>query len=829
MTHNSPESPCFHCGLPVPDGLDIRVNINGKNEAMCCYGCQAVAQSIINSGMGDFYKFRTTRSQKAREVVPEFLQQLKAYDNPQVQKQFISEDSELTGDEQVREVSLILEGIVCAACVWLNEQHLNALPGVISANINYSNNRARVRWNNNRISLSEILESITRIGYLAHPYNPDRQQAVIEKEKKQQLRRIGIAAVLGMQIMILAVALYTGDWWGMEESFRQMFRWVSLGVTVPLLLFASSPFFSAALRDLKNKRVGMDVPVALGIGIAFSASVLHTFQGSGEIYFDSVAMFTFFLLSARYFESGARKRTAEATEALLNLQPAIATKLIVDSDGGYDHQKQINLSVAELAIGDYVLVRPGEHIPVDGTIIEGTSGINESLLTGESLPVIKTINDSVIGGSTNTESPLVVKIDKIGDDTVLASIQRLLEEAQNRKPAIAKMADRLASKFVTIILLLAGGVAIYWYQTDPAHWVAITVATLVVTCPCALSLATPAAFTAASGQLARLGLLPTSATALETLSRASDFVFDKTGTLTQGNIRLVKAVSLTDDDIEHHLHIAAALEAGSEHPVARSLIHAAGESEQAHASIKVSQLDNKAGAGVHGVIAGTQWYLGNLNYIHQICAQSISSTLLEENQISAMTLVALATDNKIVAVFAFDDELREEASALIRKLKQQNKTITLMTGDNEANALRIASQVGIDNVYANMKPADKLARVQSMQQRGAIVAMTGDGINDAPVLAGADVSVAMGSGTQLAAAHADLILLSNHVEHLYAGYLISRRTLKIIRQNLSWALGYNLLAIPAAATGHVDPWMAAIGMSASSLLVVLNALRLTRS
>lgn len=796
---------------------------------MCCYGCQAVAQSIINSGMGDFYKFRTTRSQKAREVVPEFLQQLKAYDNPQVQKQFISEESELTGDEQVREVSLILEGIVCAACVWLNEQHLNTLPGVISANINYSNNRARVRWDNNRISLSEILESITRIGYLAHPYNPDRQQTVIEKEKKQQLRRIGIAAVLGMQIMILAVALYTGDWWGMEESFRQLFRWVGLGVTVPLLLFASSPFFSAALRDLKNRRVGMDVPVALGIGIAFAASVLHTFQGSGEIYFDSVAMFTFFLLSARYFESGARKRTAEATEALLNLQPAIATKLIVDSDGGYDHQKQVNLSVAELAVGDYVLVRPGEHVPVDGTIIEGTSGINESLLTGESLPVIKTINDSVIGGSTNTESPLVVKIDKIGDDTVLASIQRLLEEAQNRKPAIAKMADRLASKFVAVILLLAGGVAVYWYQTDPAHWVAITVATLVVTCPCALSLATPAAFTAASGQLARLGLLPTSATALETLSRATDFVFDKTGTLTQGNIRLVKAVSLDDHPIDHHLHIAAALEAGSEHPVARSLIQAAGETAQARPSIKVSRLDNKAGAGVHGVIAGTQWYLGNLNYIHQICAQRISSTLLTEHQINAMTLVALATDSKIVAIFAFDDELREEASALISKLKQQNKTITLMTGDNEANALRIAGQVGIDNVYANMKPADKLARVQSMQQRGAIVAMTGDGINDAPVLAGADVSIAMGSGTQLAAAHADLILLSNHVEHLYAGYLISRRTLKIIRQNLSWAFGYNLLAIPAAATGHVDPWMAAIGMSASSLLVVLNALRLTRS
>lgn len=824
MKQKNPEKPCFHCGLPVPKQLDIHVTINGNDEAMCCYGCQAVAQSIVNSGMEDFYKFRTAPSTRPEEIVPEFLQQLKAYDNPQVQKHFVSD-----GSEQIREVSLILEGITCAACIWLNEQHLNALPGVISANINYSNNRAKVRWDNNRITLSEILESITHIGYLAHPYNPDRQQALIEKEKKQQLRRIGIAAVLGMQIMILAVAMYTGGWWGMEESFKQMFRWVSMAVTVPLLLFASSPFFSAALRDLKNKRVGMDVPVALGIGIAFSASVIHTLQGTGEIYFDSVAMFTFFLLSARYFESSARKRTAEATEALLNLQPAIATKLALDDNGIFDHQNQISISVAELSIGDYVLVRPGENIPADGTIVEGTSGINESLITGESLPITKTINDEVVGGSTNTESPLVIKIDKIGDDTVLASIHRLLDKAQNRKPAIAKMADRLASKFVSIILLLASGVAVYWYQTDPEHWIAITVATLVVTCPCALSLATPAALTAASGQLAKLGLLANSATALETLSKTSDFVFDKTGTLTQGNIHMVKAVPLNDEPIENHLQIAAALEAGSEHPIAKSLMQAASETVHTGKKIQASQLDNKAGLGVNGIIEGAQWYLGNINYINQICQQNISVSLLEQHQINEMTLVALATDKKIFAIFAFDDELREEAQALIQSLKQQNKTITLMTGDHKANAMRIAKKVGIEHVYADMKPADKLDRVQAMQQKGAIVAMTGDGINDAPVLAGADVSIAMGSGTQLAAAHADMILLSNHIEHLYSGYQISRRTLKIIKQNLAWAFGYNLLAVPAAAAGYVEPWMAAIGMSASSLIVVLNALRLTKT
>ena len=780
---------------------------------MCCYGCQAVAQSIVNSGMDDFYKFRTENPGKAEAIVPEFLQQLKAYDNPTVQKHFVSED----GD--VREVSLILEGIVCAACIWLNENHLNKLPGVLNATINYSNNRAGVRWDNHQISLSEILESISRIGYLAHPYDPDQQQKLIEKERKQQIRRIGLAGVLGMQVMILAVAMYTGNWWGMDESFMQSFRWFSLTITIPILIYSSRPFFTAAFRDLKNFRVGMDVPVALGIGIAFTASVVNTVHGDGEVYFDSVSMFTFFLLTARYFEMSARKRTAESTEALLNLQPAIATKLI-DKNGD---DEQINIPVAELVVGDRVLVRPGENIPADGTIIEGTSGINESLVTGESLPMTKTKDDAVIGGSTNTESPLIIKIDKVGDDTVLASIHRLLDDAQHNKPAIAKLADQLASKFVAVILLIATGVAFYWYQTDPQQWVAITIATLVVTCPCALSLATPTAITAASGQLAKLGLLPTNSLALETLAKVTDFVFDKTGTLTQGNIKLVETIALNEEGKEQCIAIAAALESGSEHPIAKSIIQAVSDIKT-----KATDITNTPGSGVRGKVNDTQWYLGNLNYIQSVCKMSLPKSELGKDNIKDLTIVALATEEKIHALFAFDDEPRAEAKPLVNALQKENKNVTLMTGDHKAAALRIAASLGIKNVFADLKPADKLERVRDMQRSGCVVAMTGDGINDAPVLAGADVSIAMGSGTQLAAAHADMILLSSHIEHLYSGYRVATKTLAIIRQNLAWAFGYNLLAVPAAAMGYVDPWLAAIGMSASSLIVVLNALRLTR-
>ena len=812
---------CFHCGLPVADNLKIFVEYNGKNEPMCCYGCQAVSQAIIDSGMEDFYKYRTSNPEKPEEIVPEFLQQLKAYDSASVQKKFVHE----TSDKNILEVSLILEGITCAACVWLNEKHLNSLEGVLSANINYSNHRAHVRWDNSKIQLSEILESISRIGYLAHPYDPEQHQLILEKERKQQLKRLGLSGVLGMQIMIFAVAMYTGNWWGMEESFKQSFRWISLALTTPLLIYASSVFFKSAYRDIVNKRVGMDVPISLGIGIAFSASLINTIHGSGEVYFDSVAMFTFFLLSARYFELGTRKQTSELTEALLNLKPAIATRLINYTDKRSSSiEAQENISVAELNIDDYLLVRPGEIIPADGIIIDGISGINESLITGESLPVTKQTDDPVIGGSTNTENPLIIQVNKLGEDSVLSSIQRLIDEAQHTKPAIAKLADQIASWFVSILLTIAAIVAYYWYRVDASQWLEITIATLVVSCPCALSLATPTAITAASGQLARIGLLPKRAHALETLAHATDFVFDKTGTLTEGKIELEK-ILLTNSKNENHaydeqtvLSIAASLEASSEHPIAKALLTA-----NQRPLLAVQNLSHTTGQGIQGTIDETSWFIGNEDFIQQ------HSTLSGNDNISDSTSrIFLANEQRCIAVFILSDSIRPEAKSLISELHLAHKTTHLMSGDRIDSSQNISQQLGIKHCLGNLQPKDKLARVKALQQQGAVVVMTGDGVNDAPVLAGADLSIAMGKGTQLAAAAADMILISNDIEHIYHGYQIAIKTLGIIKQNLSWALLYNVIAIPAAATGHVEPWLAAIGMSASSLVVVLNAMRLNR-
>ncbi len=829
MKNSAEPTFCFHCGLPVADKLNITVKYKGKDEPMCCYGCQAVAQAIIDSGMDDFYKYRTSTAEKPEEIVPEFLQQLKAYDNSAVQKKFVHETNDKTSSGKALEVSLILEGITCAACVWLNEKHLNSLEGVIEANINYSNHRARVRWDNSKIQLSDILESISRIGYLAHPYDPEQHQRILEKERKQQIKRLGLSGLLGMQVMIFAVAMYTGEWWGIDESFKQSFRWISLVLTIPILLYASSVFFKSAYRDLSNKRVGMDVPVSLGIAIAFSASFLHTIKGTGEVYFDSVAMFTFFLLSARFFEIGSRKQTAEATEALLNLTPAIATRLINYAEKQSNTiaptiEQQESVAVTELNIGDFLLVRPGETIPADGIIINGTSSINESLITGESLPLTKHSEDPVIGGSTNTENPLIIQVTKLGEDSVLSSIQRLIDEAQHTKPAIAKLADKIASWFVSILLTIAAIVAYYWYKVDATQWLEITIATLVVSCPCALSLATPAAITAASGQLAKIGLLPKRAHALETLAHTTDFVFDKTGTLTEGKIKLEKIILDTEPDKDNLdekntvLTIAASLEANSEHPIARALLQTCQGS-----LLNVSRLSHKLGEGIQGTIKNTEWFIGNKGFI-----EKHSTCHFKENSEKYASKIYLATKQQCFATFVLSDQIRDEARSLIEKLHQQHKNTHLLSGDRLENTRKVSKQLGIGHYLADLKPEDKLKNVKTLQQQGAIVVMTGDGVNDAPVLAGADLSIAMGKGTQLAAATADMILISNNIEHIYHGYLIAIKTLRIIKQNLSWALLYNVIAIPAAAMGYVEPWLAAIGMSVSSLVVVLNALRLNR-
>jgi Cu2+-exporting ATPase len=822
---------CYHCGLPIAESVDLSVVIDNQAQPMCCAGCQAVAQAIVAAQLTDFYKYRTHNAPTGQVLIPEFLQQTSIYDNPAIQKRFVRYET-----EQLREAALILEGITCAACVWLNERHLKSLPGVLEVQVNYSTHRARVRWDNSRIQLSEILQAISRIGYLAHPYDPARQQEVLERERKQQLRRIGVAGALGMQVMMFSFALYAGEWYGMAPEFKALFYWLNLILTLPILLYCAEPFFKNAWRDLSHGQLGMDVPVTVAISLAFIGSVWTTLTSvnhywlaasyAGQVYYDSIAMFVFFLLTARYFELISRQRSAQTAENLVHLVPTAATRLHQTATG---IQEEL-VVVADLVVGDTVLIRPGETIPADGVILSGQSNVDESLLTGESYPLPKNIGQTVIAGAINMDSPLQIQVDKIGADTVLSHILRLLERAQTEKPALTQLADRVAAGFILGVLMLALLVAIYWWQVNPSLWLSITLSVLVVTCPCALSLATPTAITAATSTLTRVGLITTRGSALETLARATHFVFDKTGTLTVGRLQLLTIHPWSHFTPAQCFQYALALERHSEHPIARALITAHEQSKYGELPTELTayNVSNIPGAGMQGDINGKRYFIGTPVFIAQQTQLILDPEQLQNFQQPGHTFVLLADTHTLYGALILGDQIRSGARELIQTLQQQGKTISLLSGDHAGAVQRVAQEVGIDDIAYGLSPAEKLQRVKNLQQTGAIVAMIGDGVNDAPVLAQAQVSIAMGSGTQVARASADMILLTEQLANLLIGIKTARRTLHIIRQNIIWAISYNLLALPAAAGGWVAPWLAALGMSFSSLLVVINALRLIK-
>ena len=606
---------CFHCGQPVPQNSHYPVVIDSVSREMCCRGCQAVAEAIVDGGLEDYYRHRTAKSGTAAldaaDVVPEWLRQAKLYDLPEVQQSFVRQEV-----GEVREASLILEGIVCAACVWLNEHHLSGLPGVLSVEINYSTHRARVRWDNSRIKLSEILHAVAAIGYTAHPFDPGRQEQLFLKERQAALRRLFIAGIGMMQVMMYAIPAYVAGGDGtMPPWIESIMRWASLTLTLPVVGYSAWPFFLGAWRDLKLRQAGMDVPVALGIGAAFIASVYATLTGGGEVYFDSITMFVFFLLSGRFLEMGARRKAADAAEKLVKMQPAMASRL-----PAYPNTQSDELvAVSSLSLGEYLLIRPGESVPADGVVEQGVSRVDESLLTGESRPVPKNEGGRLIAGTINVDSPLIMRIEGLGQDTVLSGIVRLLDRALAEKPALAQVADRVASWFVLALLLIAVGTGVAWYFIEPARAFWITVAVLVVSCPCALSLATPAALTAATGSLTRLGLLTTRGHALETLAKATHFVFDKTGTLTYGKMNLLETIALGDVSQERCLAMAAALERASEHAIANAIATAAAGGKD---QFNVEETTNLPGSGVEGKIGGQRYRLGRPAFVAELVGSS---------------------------------------------------------------------------------------------------------------------------------------------------------------------------------------------------------------
>ena len=802
---NAASPPCYHCGLPVPDDTDFRLRILKEVRSLCCHGCLAVAQAIVDNGLDDYYRYRTELPKTADDLVPEELRKLDLYDHPEVQKSFVHDEG-----GSVRQASLILEGITCAACIWLNERHLRQLPGVRAASVNYASHRARVRWDDSVIKLSAILAEIRKLGYHAHPFNVQQQEVLRQQRRKLDFRRIAVAGLSAGQVMMLAVALYAGEAQGMEFSTAQLLRWFSLLLTAPAVLYAALPFYQSAWSVLSRRRANMDVPITLGILSGSIGSVWTTVQGSGAVYYDTITMLVFFLLATRFLERGAREKSVEAAENLLRLAPAMATRV---ADG-----RQELVPVMELSTDEMILARPGETIAADGEVVEGASSVDESLLTGESHPLPKTVGDRVIAGSINYESPLTIRVTGVGENTVLAGIARLLDRAQAEKPHLAQVADQVATWFTYVLLAVVAVTGSVWWVVDPSRAFYVVLSVLVVSCPCALSLAAPAAFAAAASHLVARGVLLTRGHALETLSRATHFVFDKTGTLTQGQPALVQTLALADIDAAACLRIAASLEQSSEHPLAQSFLKAIDK----HDLLPLDNAENRPGCGMVGVVEGHRYTLGNA-----VLAPDIALPELPEGTLPpGATVVWLCDAQKVLAAFVLADTLRPQSAELVSALQKAGMRVSILSGDAPAAVAHFARQLGITQWQAALTPEGKLAALRELQQKGEVVAMVGDGINDAPVLAGAPVSIAMGGGAQMARASGDVVLLSENLLEIEHARITSRFGMSVVRQNFLWAIAYNLVTLPFAATGHLSPWLAALGMSVSSLVVVLNALRL---
>jgi len=793
---------CFHCNEPIPPGIVIHARIAGRDEPVCCHGCKAVAEFITGAGLDDYYRYRDVAAARADETPrPD---RWSAYDRPEIVER-------LTRAEPggARSITVLLEGLRCSACSWLADKALHLQSGVLDVSVNPATARARLVWDPAKVRLGDLLRVLEHVGLRPHPLagEPAGQLAILER--RAALKRLAVAGFGMMQVMMFAVPLYIGESSGMDAGIRELLRLVSMLVSVPVALYAGWPFYVGAWRALRSRSVSMDVPVSLGIALAFLASVWNALRGQGEVYFDSVTMFVFFLSLGRYVEMIARHRAGSVADALARLAPVTARRI---------HAGVVeDVQAVDLAVGDELLVRTGEVFAADGSVSDGTGRVDESMLTGESTAILKEPGARVHAGTQNLGAPLRVRVEAVAGQTVLSGIVALLERAQAERPRLARAADRAAAWFLSRILAGAALVFAIWWLVDPSRALPATLAVLVVTCPCALSLATPAAIAAATAALARRGVLVAHSDALETLAKATSVLWDKTGTLTRGLIRIEEAQPLAGLPEARCLELAVALEQASEHPIAKAFIASAPGVETARDVRVIS------GEGLEGTVAGRRLRIGNPTF-----AAGLAAGYSLPEGLGGESWVCLGDDQGLLAAFRLTDQLRAEAGHCVERLAALGLESEIVSGDEATAVENIATRAGIPRHSARLAPESKLARLKELQAGGTVVVAVGDGINDAPLLRGADVAIAMGRGSALAQTSADMILVRDSLDELPETVELARRAHGVMRQNLAWSIIYNLAALPAAALGLVPPWLAAIGMSLSSIAVVLNASRLSR-
>lgn len=787
---------CFHCGDPIPAGLDIASVLQNERREFCCFGCQAIAEHICGADLSLYYERRDnakgTRLTEDNTSVFALLTEKSLYD------QYVHQS------EDGHAIQLSLSGITCSACAWLIEKHLSKQVGVTSVHVNLSSAIATINWNPNLISVQQIAKELLFIGYTAQPYLPGEQDTLQRKEKKRAIIRLGIAGVGMMQVMMSAIAMYAGDMQGMDDVYRQLLRWISFIFATPVVLYAGLPFYRGALRDLKNRHFTMDLPVSLGILLAYASSVMALYSETGHVYFDSVTMFIFFLLMGRFLEAVARSyHLTGSPQASLT-----AVKILRNNS-------ELTIPLQQLQLGDIAIIEPGQTFPVDGILLSNFTSVDESSLTGEYNPVTKQAGSNIHAQTVNVDQQARLQVTEVGQNTKAAAISRITERALSEKPRVAIIADKVAHYFVIAVLITASLTYAFWSWMGEAEAYWIMVSVLVVTCPCALSLATPVALTTVTNSLKSAGFLITRGHVIEALAKTQHVVFDKTGTLTYGSFSITQ-VELFDSihSRDKVLSVISGLEQHSKHPIAKTF--------QQFAPAEIEQIQNLSSQGVSGEHLGQRYYFGN-----QTLLESIGLTLeASSNTDQAQLDLYLTTEKQVVAKVTLCDILRPEARTVIESLRQQGIRVSLLTGDTKESAQSILSPEWFDDFEASCLPDQKWHWLKTQASKDIL--MIGDGLNDVPALAGATTSLAMGASSDLAKLHADAILLSEHLETIPTALKAAKRCRTIIKQNLIWAASYNATLLPLAIAGMIPPWVAAIGMALSSLIVVVNATRLNK-
>ena len=780
---------CYHCGAPLPQGQRLNARVAGRDRPVCSARCQSTAEWIEQTGLGDFYRLRNGPS-----GAPGNDRESGNWDAPAMLRHVVRDQ----GQGRL-EVCLLVDGMHCSGCVWLIERALLKLGGVSDIQINPVTHRARLTFQQEQVTLAQILHTLNQAGYQPRPLETAALDDARARESRDLLKRLLVAGFGMMQVMTYAFVLYMGSINPLPGGTEQLFRWLGFLVATPIVFYSAQPFFRGAFQALRLKALNMDVPIAIAIAAVYGSSVYQAMLFQGEVYFDSVSMLVFFLLSGRYLEMRARHRSVDSADALIRLTPAFAERR--REDGTLEQ-----VAVMELRPGDRVQVAEGGHMPADGRLLSSSALLDESLLSGEANAKRRLQGETVIAGSLVLEGPIDMEVTQVGADTFLANLADLSTRAQTQRPKLTRRSESATARFVLRVLIFTAITLAGWLWYDPSRALEATIALLVVACPCALGLAAPAAITRALGVLARRNILVVQPDALDTLTRISVAAFDKTGTLTAPALDGAGVDAAT-------LQWAASLARESQHPLSRALVSA-----NRLPLLAVEDSHAFPGLGLEGRVVGRTLRLGQPRFALD---EETAASFADANLI-------LSENGKLLASFNVDEQLRDDAGRTIAALTAEAVRCEILSGDGASRVERAASQLGIERWHSRQLPDDKLAHLQDLHAEGECVMAVGDGSNDAPVLAGADVSVALTSGAELAQANADVLLCTGRLSGLLDARAIARETQKILRQNERWAITYNTIAMPLAALGFIPPWLAAICMSASSLTVVLNALRIGR-